>query len=123
MSSSSKPVVHWLLPAGLMLLLALAGGRAMAESAFSFGSTPGKLPKTVVPIHYALDLAPDLDKLSFAGSEVVDIEVMESTGRLMLNAVDMTVEAAAVDGEARPEIALDSDEQTVTLVFPRPIAA
>jgi aminopeptidase N len=107
----------------LILLLTLAAGRAAAESAFSFESTPGKLPKTVAPIHYALDLAPDLDKLTFAGSEAVDIEVMEPTARLVLNAIDMTIEAAAIDGEATPEIALDAAAQTVTLAFPRPIAA
>src|SRR5215470_5464541 len=102
MSSSRKPP---LLHVGLILLTVLATGPAMAESAFSFGATPGKLPKTVAPIHYALDLTPDLDTLTFSGSEVVDIEVMEPTARLVLNAVDMTIAAATVDGEAASEIA------------------
>src|SRR3984893_11034497 len=75
-------------------------GRAAAEGGFSFGATPGKLPKAVVPVHYALDLAPDLDKLTFAGSEVVDIEVAEPTARLVLNAGDLTIEAATIEGEA-----------------------
>src|SRR5215831_10369540 len=123
MSSSPKPVVLWLLNATFVLLLALAGGRAMAESAFSFGATPGKLPKTVAPVHYALDLTPDLDKLTFSGSEAVDIDVMEPTGRLVLNAVDMTIDAAAIDGEAAPAITSDAAAQTVTLAFPNAIAA
>jgi aminopeptidase N len=104
-------------------LLPLVAGRVAAEPIFAFDSTPGKLPKTVVPTHYALDLTPDLDKLSFAGSEVVDIEVTEPTGRLVLNAVDLTIDAAAVDDEAGPEITLDAAAQTVTLAFPRPITA
>ena len=66
-------------------------GRAAAEAPFSFATTPGKLPKTVVPVHYAIDLKPDLDKLTFAGSETVDIEVLEPTDRLVLNAVDLAV--------------------------------
>src|SRR5215471_11325677 len=123
MSSSPKPVVRWLLNAGLVLLLVLAGGRAVAESAFSFGATPGKLPKTVAPIHYALDLTPDLDKLTFSGSEVVDIEVMEPTARLMLNAVDMTIEGVAIEGEAAPQVTSDAAAQTVTFTFAHPIAA
>ena len=106
----------------LVLLLALAAGRASAEPVFGFASTPGKLPKTVVPVHYALDLAPDLDKLTFAGSEVVDIEVTEPAERLVLNAVDLAIAAAAVDGEAAPDIALDDAAQTVTLAFSRPLA-
>jgi aminopeptidase N len=104
-----------------VLLLALAAGRAMAESPFSFDATPGKLPKNVVPVHYALDLAPDLDKLTFSGSEVIDIEVTAPTDRLVLNAVEITIEAAAVDGEAASEIAADAAAQTVTFAFPRPI--
>jgi aminopeptidase N len=107
----------------LAFLLTLAVDRAAAEPVFSFAATPGKLLKTVVPIHYALDLAPDLDKLSFAGSETVDIEITEPTRRLVLNAVDMTIEAAAVDGEATSELALDAAAETVTLAFPHPIAA
>src|SRR6266853_3397287 len=122
-SSGKRPLTHWILHAGLMLLLALATGEAMAESPFSFDATPGKLPKTVAPLHYALDLTPDLDKLTFSGSEAVDIEVVEPTARLVLNAVDMTIEAAAVDGDAAGEIAFDTAAQTVTFAFPHPIAA
>ena len=103
-------------------LLALAA-RATAEPVFAFDATPGKLPKTVVPIHYALDLTPHLDKLSFAGSELVDIEVTEPTAQLLLNAVDMTIEAAAADGEAAVDVALDRAAQTVTFTFTHPIAA
>src|SRR5499427_6492666 len=122
-SSCEPPFVPRILHIGLILLTALATGPAVAESAFSFGATPGKLPKTVAPIHYALDLTPDLDTLTFSGSEVVDIEVMEPTARLMLNAVDMTIEAVAIEGEAAPQITSDAAAQTVTFVFPHPIAA
>ena len=52
------------LGAGLvaLMLLALASGSALAESNYSFESTPGKLPKTVIPVHYAIELTPDLDE-------------------------------------------------------------
>jgi hypothetical protein len=44
-----------------MLVIALtAVSGAAAEPAFSFDATPGKLPKTVVPIHYAIELKPNL---------------------------------------------------------------
>src|SRR5712671_482281 len=122
-SSAKRPLTHWMLHVGLILLVALATGRAMAEPVFSFGATPGKLPKTVAPTHYALDLTPDLDKLTFSGSEAVDIEVTAPTERLALNAVDMTIEAAAVDSEAASEITSDAAAQTVTFAFPHPIAA
>src|SRR5260370_36883632 len=98
-SSEKRPLARWTLHVGLTLLLALAAGRALAESPFSFDATPGKLPKTVAPLHYALDLTPDLDKLNFSGTEAVDIEATAPTERPVLNAVDMTIEAATVGGE------------------------
>src|SRR5215471_16506782 len=91
MTAPRNPFAHWMLHAGLMLLSALATGRVLAEPVFSFGATPGQLPKAVVPIHYALDITPDLDKLTFSGSESVDLEVSEPTERLVLNAVDITI--------------------------------
>jgi hypothetical protein len=51
-------------------------GVAFAEPVFSFEGTPGKLPKTVVPIHYAIELKPDIVGLALAGVEIVDIERM-----------------------------------------------
>src|SRR5262249_60574998 len=122
-SSCEPPFVPRILHVGLILLTALATGPAVAEAAFSFGATPGKLPKTVAPNHYALDLTPDLDKLTFSGSEVVDIEVMEPTARLMLNAVEMTIEAGGIESEAAPHVTSDAGGQTGAVTFPGPIAA
>jgi aminopeptidase N len=123
MSSSHKGPFTGRAPlAGLIVLLALAAGRATAEPVFSFGETPGKLPKTVAPIHYALDLIPDLDKLALSGTESVEIEVTAPTERLVLNAVDITIEAAAIESEAVQQITSEAAAETVTLAFPHPIA-
>ncbi len=108
--------------AAFAIALITASGAA-AEPAYSFDATPGKLPKTVVPIHYAIELKPNLESLTLAGSEVVDIEVREPTARLVLNADNMTLSAATIDNEAQSaKIALDDDADTATLTFPRPLA-
>src|SRR5260370_40445211 len=95
-----KPVLPALLlrsaAACFALLLSLCGA-ALAEPAFSFDSSPGKLPKTVVPVHYTIALAPDLGTLALPGVELVDIEVREQTARLVLNAVDTTFGGAGID--------------------------
>ena len=102
----------------------IAVSAVAAEPIHSFDATPGKLPKTVVPRHYAIELAPDLDRLTLAGAEVVDIDVREPTARLVLNAVNMTLAAASIDDEAQSaEIALDAAAETATLTFPQPLAA
>src|SRR5947209_18488145 len=76
--------------AWVLIALMIAATSARAEQPYSFAATPGKLPKTVVPIHYAIDLKPDLEKLTLAGSELGDIEVTATTGRLVMNADHMT---------------------------------
>ena len=101
-------------------LLAIAG--AHADAPFAFDETPGKLPKTVVPIHYALELAPDLDKLKVTGNVAIDIEVRAATDRIVLNALNMTFASASVDGAGpASDIAFDADAQTVTLTFAQPL--
>jgi aminopeptidase N len=109
----------------VMLALVLSGpGHAAAESGYSFDATPGKLPKTVIPLHYAIELTPDLVSLKIAGAEVVDIEVREPTARLVLNAVNMALSAASIDdGAQAAEIALDAAAETATLTFPKALAA
>jgi aminopeptidase N len=114
------------LGAGLvaLMLLALASGSALAESNYSFESTPGKLPKTVIPVHYAIEITPDLDHLTLAGNEVIDIEVREPTARLILNAVDMSFSTATLDDNAqRADVALDAATEAATLTVPQPLAA
>src|SRR5947208_16150992 len=86
---------------------------AIAEPGFSFDATPGKLPKTVIPLHYAIELTPDLESLALPGIEVVDIEVREPTARLVLNAVNTTFGAVTIDDDAqRADVALDAAAET-----------
>ncbi|MGZ6227042.1 MAG: hypothetical protein ACXWNE_02855, partial [Candidatus Binataceae bacterium] len=74
------------------------GSAARAESAYSFAAAPGRLPKNVVPTHYAIDLKPDLITRAVPGSEIVDIKVLAPTDRLVLNALDMVVQSASLEG-------------------------
>ncbi len=96
---------------------------ACAEPVFSFATTPGKLPKTVVPIHYAIELSPDTANLTLPGVETIDIDVREPTARLTLNAVNTDFGAVAVDDDAeRANVALDATAETATLTFAQPLA-
>jgi len=102
----------------------MAGGGARAESVYSFATTPGRLPKNVVPTHYAIDLRPDLASRAVPGSEVVDIKVLAATDRVVLNAVDMVLHSASLQGEPGQVAAITPDPktQTVTLLFPHKLA-
>ena len=92
---NSMPSIRAYLCAGHVRDRAVAVGRARAPRKIFAAATPGQLPKTVVPIHYALDLQPDLDKLD-RRAEAVRHRDPEPTDRLVLNADNIT------SGEAAP---------------------
>jgi puromycin-sensitive aminopeptidase len=81
-----------------------------------------RLPRTVIPSRYELRMEPDLSSASFAGNLVVDVEVVEPTTEVVLNALDLVIASAEmVDtaGEVHPatSIEYDSDKQRVALGF------
>jgi len=94
----------------------------ISKPGYSFDSAPGRLPKSVVPTRYAVELRPDLDKRLLPGSETVEIDVREATDRIVLNALEVTVETAELDGNRSARIAADPKSETVTLTFAQPIA-
>lgn len=110
------------LAATLALMLSMSGV-AFAEQVFSFDTTPGRLPKNVVPINYAIDVKPDMVNLTLSGVEIVDIEVREATARIVLNAVGTTFDAVTIDGDAqRADVTQDAAAETATFTFPQPLA-
>jgi|HubBroStandDraft_1064217.scaffolds.fasta_scaffold00011_60 aminopeptidase N len=105
--------------------LAAGIGPAAAEAPFDFAATPGNLPKSVVPVAYRLDLVPDLDALTFTGSEQIDIEIAQPTDTVTLDANELSFGAVALLGEdgAAATVTLDAKLQTASFHFPRPLAA
>ena len=91
-----------------------------AEKPFDFASTPGKLPKRVRPADYAIWIKPDIKKLTFAGRETVKLNVEEGTPSLVLNAADLTVSDAQVDGKTIPKTAIKSDAKNELLTITAP---
>ena len=101
------------------LCFAMFCSRMAAEKPFSFDATPGKLPKDVVPLGYSIRIVPEIDKLTFAGSETVRINVRRPVRELVLNALELKIQKAAVDGQALPDsaIKLDPANETLTLLL------
>ncbi|MES2295802.1 MAG: M1 family metallopeptidase [Pseudomonadota bacterium] len=108
------------------LLLAGAAGAASAEAPFSFATTPGKLPKDIIPLQYAAHLVPDLALHTFLGSETVELEVRAPTARIVLNAAELDIDAASLSGKGWSETALtpvfERARQTVSFTLARPLA-
>src|SRR6184192_3380544 len=91
-----------------------------AEKPFDFASTPGKLPKQVRPTEYAIWVKPDLKKLAFAGRETVKLKVAEPTRELILNALDLRITDAEIDGKTVPKTAIKFDAKNELLTIATP---
>jgi aminopeptidase N len=99
-------------------LLAIHCAGASAEPRFSFASTPGKLPKDVVPTHYVLRIAPEPGNESFGGRVEIDIEVARPVDSIVLNASGLAFDAASLDsasGARRLKASFDPVLETVSL--------
>ena len=96
-----------------------------AEKPFDFATTPGKLPKQVVPEEYAIRITPDLEKHTFAGSETIKLNAREPVRQLVLNALEIKIESAAIDGKpiAAAAIKLDPKQETLTLTLANELPA
>ena len=113
-------------PARLVLcLVTLWLGAAIplhAERPFAFADTPGQLPKTAVPRHFALRIQPDLAARTTTGTARIELEVLAPASELVLNALELEITAAAlVDDPAKPQpltARLDAEKQTLALPLP-----
>jgi aminopeptidase N len=76
------------------------------ESPFDFATTPGKLPKNVVPVEYSIRIVPNIDKLTFAGSETVKVNVQAPVRQLVLNVLELEIADASIDGKSVPKSAI-----------------
>ena len=102
--------------------IALAGS-ASAEAPFSFDTAPGKLPKTVVPQAYRIDITPDLTKLTLTGRVSIDLTFTKPGDRAVLNEAGLTIGKAALEDGSLATVAVDEKTQTVALVFAKTVAA
>jgi aminopeptidase N len=98
---------------------------AKAEKPFTFATTPGKLPKTVVPSAYRLDLIADPDALRFSGTLEIDVAASTATDTVTLDAVDLTFASVTLKGETLPpaKVTLDVKAETATFHFAKKLAA
>ncbi len=113
------------LTAALLLPALAVPIAAKAEKPFDFATTPGKLPKTVIPSAYRIALKPDLTALTFTATEEVDITVARPTDTVMLNEIALAFKDVALKGEdgAKATVTPDEKAQTATLHFPHPLSA
>jgi len=79
-----------------------------------------RLPRSVVPVHYELELEPDLAAFTFRGACATHVEVLETTNRLVLNAIELEVHSAWLGNDTGSHIEAEMihlDEETERLTI------
>ena len=91
-----------------------------AEKPFDFATTPGKLPKHVVPTDYAIRIVPNIEKLTFTGTETIELSVRAPVRELVLNALEIEIASAEIDDRTLPKSAvkIDRKNELITIALP-----
>lgn len=81
-----------------------------------------RLPRTVVPHSYCIELEPDIDKASFKGNETITIEVLQSVPEICLHALDMDISSCVLvstsgDVFSPKNLSFDEPSQQLRLLF------
>ena len=79
------------------------------------------LPSNVKPSKYRLTLQPDLETFTFSGKQTVDIEIVNPTARIVMNAAELEISSVSLvrngSAIASHSMSLDADAETATLDF------
>ena len=80
------------------------------------------LPKNVKPLHYDLTLEPNLESFEYEGSVSIELDVVEDTQSITLNALELKIQEAKVTSgsstiSASSEVTVDDEKQTAKIDF------
>ncbi|MGA1672408.1 MAG: M1 family metallopeptidase [Ilumatobacteraceae bacterium] len=86
---------------------------------------PHRLPRHALPSRYEVRLEPDLEAATFTGSVLIDVDVAESDPTvegLVLNAAELTIHSARIDG-AEATFVVDPELERVSVSCGAPLSA
>jgi len=80
-----------------------------------------RLPSGVKPIAYRLTIAPDLDRLRYTGDVEIDVEVVAGTKEIVLNMLDLEINAATIT-RTPVKMKVDPAAERMTLTAPKTLS-
>lgn len=103
-----------------------AAAAAPADPAPEARSIPTQLPGNVIPHQYKISIVPDAGNLQFSASVLSDVEILEATDRITLNAADLEFDAITLENAhgvlLHPaRFSVDPVAQTATFHFQNPL--
>ncbi len=102
--------------------LAIAAAAAAVALACGPALAVGQLPATVRPLLYDITVDPNAAAKTFKGSETITISVAKPTRTILLNAADLNISSATIDGK-KLRYRIDDKNQQMTLTLPATVAA
>ncbi|WP_374357313.1 M1 family metallopeptidase [Thermomonas sp.] len=116
------------------IALVLAGN-CVAASAPAAGDAPvassatevtTQLPRTARPSHYAIEVTPHADRMTFDGKVRIDIDVLAPTSTIVLQAANLTFGTSTLVAKGgKPQaakVSVDAEQQTATFAFDKPLS-
>ena len=97
-------------------------------TAAASAQVPSQLPRNVRPLHYTIAIVPDAANLRFTGATTIEIQVLEPTETITVNAAELDFRSASItaymaDGRIGPigtatrDVRVDADNQSATVGF------
>lgn len=88
----------------------------------------GLLPEHIKPTKYIVDLEPDLEKFTFHGKQIIELEFRKPSNSIVLNSIELTIEPAKITTSSGNiytslEPKLDLKGETATFEFAEEIPA
>lgn len=106
-----------------LALFASIGAIGSAKPPFDFETTPGRLPKDVVPVDYTVSIAPDAAARTLAGTETIVVEMRKPVGTIAFNSLHERLSDVKLDGAPVANVQSDDAKQITTLTLASPAAA
>ncbi len=89
-------------------------------------AVPTQLPRSAIPSHYAIEVTPNAEPLTFDAKVAIDLKVIKPTRELVLHAADLDIGSASLTpnrGEPlAAQVRLDAEAQTATFVLNRELS-
>ncbi|PPT51579.1 M1 family metallopeptidase [Xanthomonas arboricola] len=99
---------------------------APAPTSAAASSITTQLPRTAKPTHYAVEITPHADKMTFDGKVAINISVLQATDRIVLQAANLSFARGTLTQKGgKPQaakVSTDAEAQTATFAFDKPLA-
>src|SRR3989344_4623814 len=81
-----------------------------------------RLPSSVVPVEYKIELKPDLENFTFEGIETISLSLLKSSSYLTLHSKELEIETASIliaKEKVFAKISYNEKKETATFLFPK----